>query len=82
MGLYIHRLVMDERGSLSLVLNNDTLIELGRENADERMQRLLDSWPKLANGERGEPLKVDLRYANGFAVSWRTEEEQLAGNEI
>ena len=45
-------------------------MDLGREQIAHRVQRFTAAVPQL-RGRWGElPLRVDMRYSNGFAVEW------------
>jgi cell division protein FtsQ len=79
-GLEIGRIQLDRRGAWSLVLNRGTSIQLGREDALERLRRLVASWPGLMSGKDLEPAAVDLRYTNGFAVRWPEKPAGMAGD--
>jgi cell division protein FtsQ len=70
LGLEIARIRLDGRGAWSLVLDNGTQVQLGRDSTVERLERLLASWGPLMLQKESPPLAVDLRYTNGFAVSW------------
>ena len=70
LGLEIARIRLDGRGAWSLVLDNGTQVQLGRDSTVERLERLLASWGPLMLQKDSPPLAVDLRYTNGFAVSW------------
>jgi cell division protein FtsQ len=72
-GQPVDRLRLDRRGSWSLVLANGTRVELGREAARERLARMVASWNELLRVRGRVPLRVDLRYSNGFAVRWPEE---------
>ncbi len=69
-GLAVHAVDLSARGSWRLTLASGAVIEIGRVDAKERLQRFLDVWPKLASGAAGPPVYVDLRYENGFALRW------------
>lgn len=79
-GLEIERIILDPRGSWSLELSSGTEVQLGREDAAGRLQRLVQSWPVLMRGQERTPLRIDLRYTNGFAVRWPKPPAKLAGN--
>jgi cell division protein FtsQ len=81
-GLELQLLKLDARGAWSMNLTNGTVVKLGRQDAHERLQRLMRSWDALLTDQTGLPRVVDLRYTNGFAVSWTHETPQLAGNEL
>ena len=68
--LEIEQLALDRRGSWSLRLNEGTRLFLGRENAVERLERLMNGWEILLGERPLPPVLVDLRYTNGFAVRW------------
>lgn len=69
-GLEISELNRDERGSWEMKLTSGTEIRLGRDRTEERLERLLASWPALLEVKALIPRSVDLRYTNGFAVTW------------
>jgi len=70
MGLEIGELSLDTRGAWSMQFSNGTRVQLGRDSARERLQRLLASWDSLMFEQAAPPQDVDLRYTNGFAVLW------------
>jgi cell division protein FtsQ len=70
MGLEIAELSLDPRGAWSMQLSNGTRVQLGRDSARERLQRLLASWDSLMSEQAAPPQDIDLRYTNGFAVLW------------
>lgn len=70
LGLEISAMRLDRRGAWSMALSNGTHVQLGRDSAPERLQRLLASWESLMLERPAPPLDVDLRYTNGFAVMW------------
>ncbi len=70
-GLQITQIDLNPRRSWQLVLNNNTLILLGRTELTERLQRFITAYPKVfANNNKAK--SVDLRYTAGFAVQWET----------
>jgi cell division protein FtsQ len=70
LGLEIEQIRLDGRGAWSLLLDNGTRVQLGRDSTVERLERLLASWEPLMREKPAPPRDVDLRYTNGFAVSW------------
>jgi len=70
LGLEIEQIKLDGRGAWSLVLDNGTHVQLGRDSTVERLERLLASWEPLMRERQAPPRDVDLRYTNGFAVAW------------
>jgi len=69
-GQEIERITLNLRGAWTLVLNGGTRVELGRDEALPRLERMTDSWNQLQRMHEQLPLLMDLRYTNGFAVRW------------
>jgi len=69
-GLGVGAVSLSARGGWRLVLDTGTVLEIGREHRDARLERFLDVWPRLAPSHAEPPLSIDLRYENGFAVRW------------
>lgn len=74
----IESLWIDARGAWHLRVNNGLELRLGRHELDERVQRFVDVVLGSLAPRLTEAQVIDLRYGNGFAVSWRpqTEEKQ------
>jgi cell division protein FtsQ len=66
------RMTLDERGAWDLLLANGVTLRLGRENVDERFERFITAAVRIVASRSAEIAYVDLRYANGFAIGWRT----------
>jgi len=71
-GMRLSQLRLDERGAWELVLDNGVALRLGRSHMDERFERFMASAARIVTTRATEIAYVDLRYANGFAVGWRT----------
>jgi cell division protein FtsQ len=79
--LTIDELILSERFSWQLTLNNGVRLNLGREERVKRVQRFMDVYPliksHLAEQEKQKKaLKqavdyIDLRYDTGLAVGWK-----------
>jgi cell division protein FtsQ len=69
-GLVIDAVTLSPRGGWRLDLASGAVIELGRDDSKQRLQRFLDVWPRLVGAHAGPPAYVDLRYENGFAMRW------------
>ncbi len=80
-GLEIQQMKLDQRGAWSMVLNNGTSVQLGRDAAWERLQRLMSGWDALLQGQLAPPHAVDLRYSNGFTVLWPQGSGKRAGKD-
>ena len=62
---------MDKRGSWSITLSDGTEVVLGRSDPEQRLERFAPLLPRLAAQHPGQRLvRADLRYTNGFALSW------------
>lgn len=71
MGLGIAEMMMDERRAWSMKLTNGAVIRFGSKDLDHRLARFYSIYPLLQAEKRGLK-EVDLRYTNGFAVSWKS----------
>lgn len=67
----VSEFVEDARGSWRLRLTNDIQLTVGREEQQKRLRRFVVGYLKGLADERKDIATVDLRYTNGFAVSWR-----------
>ncbi|GAA0714104.1 cell division protein FtsQ/DivIB [Dokdonella soli] len=70
-GLVIDAVTLSSRGGWKLDLASGAVIEIGRADAQQRLRRFLDVWPRLASSHPAPPTYVDLRYENGFAMRWQ-----------
>ncbi|ROR29688.1 cell division protein FtsQ/DivIB [Inmirania thermothiophila] len=70
-GLRPVRLRWDARGAVGLVLADGVAIEVGRERTEARLARFVRAFGAALAPRWKEVERVDLRYANGFAVRWR-----------
>ena len=68
----VDSLVMDRRGSWSLALSNGTQVVVGRADARPRLGRFARMLPQLLARNASPLERADLRYTNGFALSWST----------
>jgi len=71
LGLEVRSLVMDRRGSWSLDLNNDVQVIVGRTDARPRLTRFVRMLPHVLIRQQSPLLRADLRYTNGFALTWQ-----------
>jgi cell division protein FtsQ len=79
--LAIDELVLSERFSWQLTLNDGVTLNLGREERVQRIQRFMDVYPIIKNNKKADQQVdyVDLRYDTGLAVGWNplTEKERV-----
>lgn len=71
LGVQVHELRQDARGSWSLRLSDGTRVLVGRQAPETRVQRFVELLPKLIAPPGSALERADLRYANGFALKWR-----------
>ncbi|TKS54800.1 FtsQ-type POTRA domain-containing protein [Luteimonas yindakuii] len=66
----VERIAVDSRGSWSMRLASGTEVVIGGQQARPRIERFARLLPRLLH-ERAERLqRADLRYTNGFALTW------------
>lgn len=72
-GYGVRALLLDSRGSWAMVLSNGTEVVIGSHQVRTRMARFARLLPQLL-AQRHQPLaRADLRYTNGFALTWAEE---------
>ena len=95
-GLNIDELILTERFSWQLTLNDGVTLNLGREERVERIVRFMDIYPMIKeqlaaknrmkiNAEKDKNQAVDyidLRYDTGLAVGWKQVVDKTAGKVI
>lgn len=70
LGLQLKEVHLSARGSWSLVLSDGTAIEVGRGDPQARLARFVRMLPRLEANEPRRLARADLRYTNGFALTW------------
>ncbi len=78
-GQRIERLSLDPRGSWSARLSGGTEVRLGKDDVIRNLDMLISTWAGLMLGQPVAPVRVDLRYTNGFAVLWPQETKITVG---
>lgn len=74
----VQGVVIDKRGSWTITLHDGTQLVLGRNDPEIRLTRFAPLLPQLLNQDASRRLlRADLRYTNGFALSWGKAEPQL-----
>ncbi|MDN4503860.1 cell division protein FtsQ/DivIB [Alteromonadaceae bacterium BrNp21-10] len=73
-GLQIEELILSERFAWQVKLSNDIMLNIGRKEFIDRVQRFVDLLPLLAKNKKAVEY-VDLRYDTGLAVGWKGESE-------
>ena len=72
-GLRATALTEDARGAWQLELSNGVLVRFGRRQLGERVERFLRAGTAVLSTRGSDISVLDMRYSNGFAVSWRTQ---------
>ena len=70
LGLQLREVRLSARGSWGLTLSDGTSIEVGRGEPQQRLARFVRMLPRLEAGEPRKLARADLRYTNGFALTW------------
>ena len=71
-GIGVRNVALDPRGSWSLTLANGTRVVVGSQEARLRLRRFARLLPQLLAREALPLQRADLRYTNGFALTWGT----------
>ena len=69
-GIDVRGLSLDRRGSWSLQLSDGTQVMVGNSEARLRLTRFARMLPQLLSQKQLPLARADLRYTNGFALSW------------
>jgi len=69
-GMDVRRVEVDQRGSWTLALGNGAQIVVGRSEARARLSRFVRLLPQLLTQRAQMLARADLRYTNGFSLSW------------
>jgi cell division protein FtsQ len=81
-GLTIERLVCDSDGLWFISTSEGFELIIGRNQILHRMRRFALAWDFGLGIRRQEIKRVDLRYPNGLAVSWKSESSDLSETRI
>lgn len=75
-GIRIKELSLESRGAWNLELDNGIQLVVGREQLMPRLRRFLSIYDAQLADVADQIEQIDIRYTNGVAVRWRTEERQ------
>jgi len=76
-GLTIESLTRSSRGAWQLVCRNQLKLNLGRDQVSQKVSKFVSVY-RLALYKNIEQIEqVDLRYTNGLAVAWKSQEQQI-----
>jgi len=76
-GLHIRSLALDQRAEWKIELDNGLQIVLASKDGADRLQRFLKLYAEISDKEL-KPVRVDLRYEQGFAVDWQERNKHSA----
>ncbi len=76
LGIQVASMELDRRRAWHLQVGDGVLLELGRVDTQQRLQRFIRAYPTVFATRIEQLKRVDLRYSNGFSVYWT----QLAAN--
>lgn len=79
-GLGLIGLHEDQRHDQRLMLENGIKLALGRREQQERLRRFVTAYNHTLEGFVDRIDELDLRYSNGFSVSWKSEGSDLIGS--
>lgn len=79
-GLNLRQLSEDARHDQRLLLEDGTIIALGRERQLDRVARFARVYPDVLNDVAASVAALDLRYNHGFSVEWKDLPETQAKN--
>ena len=71
-GMRITALRLDARGAWELDLDNGVTVRLGRQQLEERFNTFVATAARIVAQRATDIAYVDMRYANGFAIGWRS----------
>lgn len=69
-GVPVRRVALDARGSWTLMLDNGIEVIVGRNEARARLARFVRLMPRLLEQPAQQLVRADLRYTNGFSLTW------------
>ncbi len=75
-GLMIAELSLSDRRSWEVKLNNGYLIRLGKHDIERRLERFIRYFPGVTQNLVERIQYIDLRYTNGFSISWITDSDK------
>jgi cell division protein FtsQ len=71
LSLSIQSIVLSDRLSWRIVLNNNINIVLGKDNVVDKVKRLVKVYPTVIGDKANKVISIDMRYSNGLAVRWK-----------
>lgn len=78
----VSEFIVNDRRAWKLKLQNTIVIKLGRNEPKVKFNRFLNTLNLLGNEQVLKISVVDLRYPNGYAVTWKQDSEEIDWKEI
>ena len=78
--LFISEIHLHDNQAWDLTLHNGVILRLGKQDIERRLSRFIQVYPKLFAARFDQITCIDLRYANGIAVSWKTSGDLINSN--
>jgi cell division protein FtsQ len=79
-GLRIRALTVSDRNAWRVELSDGMVIEIGRNDIVSRLNRFVALLPKIKRDDARRLVHADLRYTNGFALTWQAVTNTPAGH--
>lgn len=76
-GMILTEFRVDERRAWKLVVDNKIEVKLGRNKPKQKFSRFLKTFALIGEEQIKKVAVVDLRYANGYAVTWKQGEDEI-----
>lgn len=76
-GMELTEFRVNERRAWSITLLNETVINVGRNQHLKRIERFLNTISLITDEHIAKIATVDLRYSNGFALTWKEGEAMI-----
>lgn len=74
-GLSLASVRQDDRGAWTLVMAEGWVLELGRQDVEQRLAGFMTYFPRIRASRDQEIERIDMRYSSGMAVRWKPSEE-------
>lgn len=81
-GMTLATFRINERRAWSIKLQNEMEIKVGRNQPFKKIQRFLKTVPLIRKEQIAEIAVVDLRYSNGYALTWKQSEAKIDWKKI
>lgn len=77
--IHLSAMQVDNKGALTLWLNNQLRVSLGSDNNDQKIHHMLAVYNQQIKSRSQHIQHIDFRYSNGFAIAWKAEYLKQSG---